>query len=222
MTTVERLQLHVGQPCNASGSFSNEEHGTLLSKFARHAYISYLLKPASNLRVLVLEMPYGHETLGRVDLEDLVANVHLPNLESLTLRQIQTKPERLLTFLLEHSTTLKRLCLCALLNRGQMTWTEFFQTIAGKLPRLESMKLRGQFVAHMSTQDYDGYSFSHSLESKNSCLFEMELSRYIIDGGPKFPDCTLDALSDGYCWSDSEDDEPEIRVLDEVDDTDEE
>ena len=110
--------------------------------------LTKMLAEAANLRVLKLhlwERPYDCPS---PYLEDALEDIHFSHLYDLAIGGCMTKTQYLIDVLLRHKATLRRLSISDihLVDPGR-NWPSFFDAIAGKLPNLRKVKLRGRLTS---------------------------------------------------------------------------
>ena len=114
------------------------EHGGLAAFFSCATHLT-------SLNIVAPKMPQGAEDA--VALEHIVGDHHWPNLTTLLLHNFKCREHELTTLLEKHAGTLQNLSL------RNVTFLESaprscFEAIAGKLPQLQRVSLRGRFNAH--------------------------------------------------------------------------
>lgn len=105
-----------------------------------------------HLRTLKLKLPRAAEydvydddqLIEIITLDNVVGSLTWPKLRDFGLSTLVTTEDDLVDFLLRHQTKLRRLSLSDIvITDGE--WTSLFTRIAGKFPRLQKVKLSGEF-----------------------------------------------------------------------------
>lgn len=217
MSNLRRLEFHIAQPWSKDEGLPEEfAIFDLLATF-QYGMFRKFIKHAVNLRVLVLELPYGAPS-ERVPFSHVLGTrsdyVKFPYLESFSIRYVEADPEDLAAFILGHKDKLKRLALSDLRNCGAAgAYLKMFKQLAGNLPIIEHVKLLGWFQCREDRSDDDAFYFSHTGESKHRSKYEKELSDYIKFGGEVVPEQHSDNELTEDDGEYSEADDHEIKYL---------
>lgn len=111
--------------------------------------ITEMLAEAVNLRVLKLRLWQRGRLCGlTADLENALGDLHFTRLYDLAIGGCYAEPQYLMSAILRHKTTLRRLSLSDIYLRdfwgpGPPGWRAALATIAGQLPHLRKVRLRG-------------------------------------------------------------------------------
>lgn len=166
------------------------QQGSLL----RDGALLRLLAKATQLRVLDLSFLQGITTPGAITSHDLklkyvLGELTFSHLEELHLSNCMTSEHWLTVFLVRHATTLQGLSIANMqLKHG--TWKTFFVRIAGKLPALKTVKLRGKLESHRAKDEFT-FSVPGFGHEDMSCPQRDAVEQYVLNGG-EWPD--LDCL----------------------------
>lgn len=138
------------------------------------------LAHAQTLRKLELKLPYSIDKMSKIDLAQVVGDCTWRELTHLDLTMFRCTSDYLVDLLKRHETTLTGLRLCDVtLSEGR--WTDCFQRIAGKLPKLSKVTLRGQFTCSDLVAPALVTSLSEDSHDPEECVPRLE--RYLVAGG---------------------------------------
>jgi hypothetical protein len=121
-----------------------------------------MLAEAANLRVLKLRLWQRGRLCGlTADLEDALGDLHFTRLYDLAIGGCDAEPQYLMSAILRHKTTLRRLSLSDIHLRdawidGPPGWRSALIIIAGQLPHLRKVRLRGYLSSSQSASLYFG------------------------------------------------------------------
>ena len=121
-----------------------------------------------------------------VALEHIVGDHHWPNLTTLLLHNFKCREHELTTLLEKHAGTLQNLSL------RNVTFLESaprscFEAIAGKLPQLQRVSLRGRFKAHEFRLRHEADIYMSNVSHRaRSDPQTRNFQKYLITGG-QFP-----------------------------------
>lgn len=110
-----------------------------------------ILREAKELRVLKLRLPLcltyemSFDEASYADVQSLLGSVTYPHLYEFSLAHGLAHGTHFVEFLLRHKATLRRLNLSYMHFPSQETWVDVFTKIGGKLPKLQEVRLRGDF-----------------------------------------------------------------------------
>lgn len=175
----------------ATSTFSNR----ILSK-ARSFGSSQNLKisKAEILSHLELELPDQVDEWSRVNLKDLFNGLTFPRLATFKIQTIRAEPQYFSKLLFTHAATLEFLRLAEIkLMEGD--WSAFFESIAGRLQKLEHMELRRS----LDCPDYQWYWFGE-FEDPYDCKYGSQVARYVVMGEqmPEMPGFDGESEEDEY------------------------
>lgn len=165
----------------------------LHSNFEQGAFLRFISK-AENLSHLELELPDQIDEWSRVNLKDLFNGLTFPRLATLKIQTVRAEPQYFSKLLLRHAPTLDFLRLVEIkLTEGD--WSDFFESIAGRLQKLEHMELRGS----LDCPDDRWYWFGE-FEEPFDCKYGSQLAKYVVMGGqlPEMPGLDSESDEDAY------------------------
>jgi hypothetical protein len=114
-----------------------------------------MLMEATNLRVLKLRMWLRHfqDETTKVSLGNALGDVHFPHLYDLDIGECRADTQWLTNAILRHKITLRRLTLSDihLLGPG-LGWRSVLTAIAGQLPNLRKIRLRGTLTSRLGME----------------------------------------------------------------------
>ncbi|KAF8176447.1 hypothetical protein K438DRAFT_1979233 [Mycena galopus ATCC 62051] len=179
LSSLEKLVIQLKTPFNL-GLRNEDERNLLVEPFANQ-HIPDLLRQAVNLRDLTVILP-GRGEQGRIPLSGILGNAdtapYWPYLCRLRLEWWSTDEEYLESFLLRQALTLEfpRLADVDFGSQGG-DWPSAFTRLAGKLPRLAELWLRGNFE-EAETEHRGVYRFPGT---GNMCMPGGDLMREVED-----------------------------------------
>ncbi|TKA65631.1 hypothetical protein B0A55_10557 [Friedmanniomyces simplex] len=189
-------ELHIGMMAVFEDDWGELDEG-LMSRVMfdlEHAKVAEFVAQGAKLTSLSIGAPEIFDRRPRVPLRYLVGDTRLHVLQTLKLRWFTATEAELHTLLVRHSETLKELELVGAHIAGG-TWMSFFRSIAGKLPLLETVRLRGDFWqdgAIISFLPYDYEAVKEGVEegeglggidiSPSIELFTEAMEDAIVDG----------------------------------------
>ncbi|EME82520.1 uncharacterized protein MYCFIDRAFT_197618 [Pseudocercospora fijiensis CIRAD86] len=170
---------------DAGDDFDEDEVYNMYGIFARGAFLTFLSK-FQVLRDLAVSLPGMSYRLAPIELRHVVGGIHFPLLEAFYISSVLTTSDDLIGFLLRHKETLKRLRLCDLSMSTDKddSWNSFFAGIAGKLPKLELISLRGIFSHYPQTPCY---VFGWYAPASDGTPFTTRMERYVLSGQGEVP-----------------------------------
>ncbi|CAK1357528.1 hypothetical protein CB0940_07742 [Cercospora beticola] len=181
MANVETLHWIVSTPYLEDDDLGvdSEEFAEIMLGFSE-GYFIMLMESAGNLRSLEIDMPCPNPGEDKIELSDVVGSIVWANLRNFAITTVYANPSDLVDFLLRHAGTLERLELNEVTLEGE--WPECFSRLAGKLPRLKEVQLRGVFsVGHGAF-----FCFFGDLYTSRGNEYSQSVARYIIEGGEEF------------------------------------
>lgn len=135
---------------------------------------------APNLRTLKVVAPIAEDGDDRVPLDNLLGNTVWPKLEALHVQNVECASTELLGLLRRHSITLQRLNLVDIVFR-EGDFESFATSIAGQLPALRKVRLRGDFVS--DAQPGADFSFDPVNDRKDYDEYTLVMQMYFVKGG---------------------------------------
>lgn len=186
------------------------EMDSILLDFEESDRMSDLLKVASGLQYLQLNLPYHDDGEAAVPLPSVVSDTKWEQLKDLRLSGFETTLPELRDFLLRHADTLSTVLLGdVFLHQGE--WPVCFASFAGKLPKLDQFHLRGNFN-HSGHDDEGRFYFFGFPDKAKGNKYSRVICRYIKAGGEEFPPRPeMQEISDED-WS-SDDEDMAIRMV---------
>ncbi|KAK5138109.1 hypothetical protein LTR08_004804 [Meristemomyces frigidus] len=148
-------------------------------------HLHSILSSAVELRDLRLHFPFDQNIMTQTSLVSVFRDTTWKKLRKLQLSQVFANSANVVDFLLRHKATLRELSLYEMeLLEG--TWESTFMEIAGKLPRLRRIRLRGSFVDESAEWEFG--SIPRKFSARGNAI-----ENYILRGG-SWPD--LEAFPD--------------------------
>lgn len=193
LQNVEILQWQLATPFINDGSEVDPDEYENIIEDLEGGNLAAFLADAPNLRLLELEMPCNEPGWSCPRLPTIVGDTHWSNLTSFIISKIEASPGELCGFLLRHDQ-LQQLQLAQVrLTSGD--WPICFSSIAGKLPKLQDVELRGRF----EDPDELFYWFGN-LGSMRGNKYERKIARYILEGGRSCPEAPEDVEATDDEW----------------------
>jgi hypothetical protein len=170
---------------------AQESTETMSTTIADHAMKSFrdgrlrdMLAIATDLRVLKMQFsPYviSDEHVVEVQLHDTLGDLVFPHLYDLAISSCVTTSSFLESVILRHKDTLHRLTISNihLITRDLK---QFFQSIAGRLPNLRKVTLRG-LSAHSGTWENVEYDEPLGATSPDNTLVRYDIESFVLNGG---------------------------------------
>lgn len=160
-------------------------------KYLADRGLKQYLSAAPELRVLKLSLPrfplpWQWGPTG--NFEDCVGDISWTKLREFGITAMDAKEDELVDFLLRHKRTLRRLSLSNL-SLTQGSWVSLFERIAGKLPNLKKVRLRGRFDEErfggvlFDFLRFDGPGGPRALESRKVSPLRDAFENFILHGG---------------------------------------
>lgn len=143
-----------------------------------------MLSEATNLRVLKLQFPAFQpycNSFQSPNLEDLLGDLKFPHLYELAISRCATGSSFLKSVILRHRATLRRLTISRIHLVGN-DFAEFVQSIAGQLPNLCEVTLRGVSTPMPWSPGYCNGSYS-TAEYPENTLVRYHAERFVLMGG---------------------------------------
>lgn len=141
-------------------------------------------------KLSVLKLAFVEHKLTDGCMRAILRSCRWANLGEFGLSEARVSDDELAAFLIAHATSLRNLSLSRLFfSHG--SWTTFFTKLAGQLPVLQDVKLRGYFYSYDAEFESEGALELDSMMLKpsqphHSCI-TFALETYVRNGGP-FPD----------------------------------
>jgi hypothetical protein len=163
------------------------------STIANHAMKNFrdgrlreMLAEATDLRVLRLHFsPYvvsdAHEDVIEVQLQDILGDLRFSHLYELAISSCATTSSYLESVVLRHKETLRRLTISNIQYSTYYLY-RFFQNIAGQLPNLRKITLRGFSDPHLPWSDAD-YDVPLGANSPDDSLVRDDFENFVLSGG---------------------------------------
>ena len=184
---IDGHEVHMGP--NVDDAEFDQFHATFNS-----GHFSKFVAEAANLQTLVINIPeLGSTQLRPVEFVDVVGELHFQHLRRFSLKRVQTNMEGLESFLIRHRGGLVELRMCDLYqspeayadtDEEELSWDDFFCSIAGHMPCLEKVFLRGGLN---NLEDAVSHVFGHNLSEYVGTPFSRAMEFYILHGGSTVP-----------------------------------
>ncbi|SMY27483.1 unnamed protein product [Zymoseptoria tritici ST99CH_1A5] len=166
-----------------NADLAEDAYRDMLDDFENTDNCVSLLRSATRLERLELELPEDTRTESNVKLPDVLGDTVWPQLTHLQLSNFLTSPDYLKDLLLRHKSTLLDVSLGAVhLFGDEANWPDTFASFAGKLPMLQRFELSGTLG-----QNFEVFHDFGPLRRPQGRQYERQLCRYIIDGGQRCP-----------------------------------
>lgn len=185
---LEELEWHFSIPYVGTNDTEDVyDMSRIISGFNYCGNFLALMKAASCLRKLHLKLPSIGKKQCKILLSSLVGAIIWSKLTHVHLSCFATTADDLRNLLIRHAGTLTRVYLADVYLRVSL-WPDCFDSIAGQLPCLQTLELRGRFG--YSSWDYfseKNFRWFGDREGKKGSKYSQRVCRYIITGVGKCP-----------------------------------